>query len=203
MYKYTPMLSLTPRQQEILNFIRDWIANQGGAPTRAELAEAFGMNVNGAEKHLRALARKGALEMLPGTARGVRLTAPPGLPLVGRVAAGQPLLAIESIVGHYPVEPRLFKPRADYLLQVRGMSMRDAGILDGDWVAVHGTPTAKSGQIIVARLDDEVTLKRLKLQRQRVELHAEHPDFAPLIVDGKRQTFTIEGIYVGLLRRPS
>lgn len=197
------MLPLTPRQQEILNFIRDWIASRGGAPTRAELADAFGMNVNGAEKHLRALARKGAVEMLPGMARGLRLTVPAGLPLVGRVAAGQPLLAIESIVGHYPVEPRLFKPRADYLLQVRGMSMCDAGILDGDWVAVHRTPTAKSGQIIVARLDDEVTLKRLKLQRQRVELHAENPDFAPLIVDGKRQSFAIEGIYVGLLRRPS
>ena len=196
------MLPLTPRQQEILNFIRDWITTHGGAPTRAELAQAFGMNVNGAEKHLHALARKGALAMMPGTARGVRLTAPPGLPLVGRVAAGQPLLAIESIVGHYPVESRLFKPRADYLLQVHGMSMRDAGILDGDWVAVHRTPTAKSGQIIVARLDDEVTLKRLKLQRQRVELHAENPDFAPLLVDGKRHTFAIEGIYVGLLRRP-
>ena len=200
------MSALTPRQQEILGFIREWIKTQGSAPTRAELARAFAFNINAAEKHLHALARKGVLEMIPGAARGIRLRgdalAAPGLPLIGRVAAGQPLLAVENILGHYPVEPALFKPHADYLLQVRGASMRDAGILDGDWIAVHRTPDARHGQIVVARIDDEVTLKRFKRVRRRIELHAENPDFPPIIVDARRQSFAIEGIYVGLVRRP-
>lgn len=192
---------LTPRQQEILDFIRAAIKADGSAPTRAELAQAFQMNVNAAEKHIQALARKGALLHVPGTARGIRLTADLGLPLIGRVAAGQPVLAVENILGHYPVEPGLFHPAADYLLRVHGMSMRDAGIVDGDWVAVHRTPQAESGQIIVARLDDEVTLKRLKVTPRRIELHAENADFAPIIVDTKRTHFAIEGRYVGLVRR--
>lgn len=196
------MSDLTPRQQEILGFLQEWMKAQGSAPTRAELARAFAINVNAAEKHLHALARKGVLEMIPGAARGIRLAQGPGLPLIGRVAAGQPLLAVENILGHHPVEPTLFKPRADYLLQVQGTSMRDAGILDGDWVAVHRTPEAESGQIVVARLDDEVTLKRLKRVRRRIELHAENPEFAPILVDAKRHSFAIEGIYVGLVRRP-
>jgi repressor LexA len=196
------MSDLTPRQQEILGFLQEWMKAQGSAPTRAELARAFAINVNAAEKHLHALARKGVLEMIPGTARGIRLAQGPGLPLIGRVAAGQPLLAVENILGHHPVEPTLFKPRADYLLQVQGTSMRDAGILDGDWVAVHRTPEAESGQIVVARLDDEVTLKRLKRVRRRIELHAENPEFAAILVDAKRHSFAIEGIYVGLVRRP-
>jgi repressor LexA len=196
------MSDLTPRQQEILGFLQEWMKAQGSAPTRAELARAFAINVNAAEKHLHALARKGVLEMIPGAARGIRLAQGPGLPLIGRVAAGQPLLAVENILGHHPVEPTLFKPRADYLLQVQGTSMRDAGILDGDWVAVHRTPEAESGQIVVARLDDEVTLKRFKRVRRRIELHAENPEFAAILVDAKRHSFAIEGIYVGLVRRP-
>ena len=196
------MDSLTERQQEILGFIRDWMKAEGTAPTRAELAHAFAMNVNAAEKHLHALARKGALVMVPGTARGIRLVEQLGLPLVGRVAAGQPILAVEGILGHYPVDPALFQPHADYLLRIHGMSMRDAGILDGDWVAVHRTPSAENGQIVVARIDDEVTIKRLKLTKQRIELHAENPEFQPIIVDTKRHAFAIEGIYVGLVRRP-
>jgi len=195
------MTPLTPRQQEILDFIRAAIKADGSAPTRAELAQAFQMNVNAAEKHIQALARKGALLHVPGTARGIRLTADLGLPLIGRVAAGQPMLAVENILGHYPVEPGLFHPAADYLLRVHGMSMRDAGIVDGDWVAVHRTPQAESGQIIVARLDEEVTLKRLKITSRRIELHAENADFAPIIVDTKRTHFAIEGRYVGLVRR--
>ncbi len=196
------MKALTARQEEILGFLRDRIKADGLAPTRAELAHAFAMNVNAADKHLQALARKGALLMMPGTARGIRLPEEAGLPLVGRIAAGQPILATESILGHYPVDPRLFQPHADYLLQVQGLSMRDVGILDGDWIAVHRTASAQSGQIVVARLDDEVTLKRLELGKQQIILHAENPAFAPIIVDAKRHNFAIEGIYVGLMRRP-
>lgn len=197
---------LTPRQAEILTLIRECIATTGMPPTRAEIAQALGFSsVNAAVEHLQALAKKGVIELLPGASRGIRVAgrarAEAGLPLVGRVAAGSPILAQEHIVGRYPVDPALFRPRANYLLQVRGLSMRDAGILDGDWLAVHRTAEARSGQIVVARLDDEVTVKRLRLKGRRAELLPENPDFAPIVIDLKRQPLVIEGLAVGVIRQ--
>jgi repressor LexA len=195
------MKELTPRQAEILQLIRDTIAETGFPPTRAEIARMLDFaSPNAAEEHLRALERKGVLEILDGTARGIRLKEAVGLPLVGRVAAGSPVLAEEHIVGRYSVDPNLFRPRADYLLKVRGMSMRDAGILDGDILAVHKTGEARSGQIVIARLHDEVTVKRLRRRGATVELLPENPDFKPIVVDTREALFAIEGIAVGVIR---
>ncbi len=175
-------------------------------PTRAEIAAGLGFRTaSSAEDHLRALARKGALKLLPGASRGMRLTDMPelpgtGLPLVGRVAAGSPILAAEHIESRVQLDPALFTPRAHYLLRVRGQSMKDAGILDGDLLAVHKTADARSGQIVVARLGDYVTVKRLQRRDGRVLLVAENPDFAPIVVDGKRDALTIEGVGVGVIR---
>lgn len=194
------MNELTPRQEEILQLIREWTETTGFPPTRAEIAQRFGFrSVNAAEAHLKALAKKGALELLPGSSRGIRLK-DSGLPVVGRVAAGHPILAQESIEGRYQLDAGLFKPRADYLLKVQGMSMRDAGILDGDLLAVHRSPDAESGQVVVARLDDEVTVKRLNKRGAIVELLPENPDFSPIVVDLRRQELVIEGIGVGVIR---
>lgn len=196
--------SLTPRQEEILELIKSCISESGMPPTRAEIARALGFgSVNAAVDHLKALAKKGFVELLPGSSRGIRLVEPleSGLPLIGRVAAGSPILAQEHIVGRYPVDMKLFSPRADYLLQVKGLSMRDVGILDGDWLAVHRTSQARSGQIIVARLDEEVTVKRLHLIPGGAELLPENPDFKPIIVDFARQPLVIEGLAVGVIRR--
>ncbi|MDD5296375.1 MAG: transcriptional repressor LexA [Rhodocyclaceae bacterium] len=195
---------LTARQAEILALIRSSIQEDGMPPTRAEIARALGFSsVTAAVDHLKALAKKGLIELLPGSSRGIRLVEAlePGLPLIGRVAAGSPILAQEHIVGRYPVDMSLFSPRADYLLTVRGLSMRDAGILDGDWLAVHRTPQARSGQIVVARLDEEVTVKRLRLLPGRAELLPENPDFKPIVVDLERQPLVIEGLAVGVIRR--
>ena len=191
---------LTPRQQEILDFIRSTLEILGAPPTRMEICEAFGFaSPNAAEDHLRALAKKGVIILEPGSARGIRLVEQLGLPLVGSVAAGSPLLAVENQLGKVQLDPGLFSPRADYLLRVRGNSMVDAGILDGDLLAVHRTGEARSGQIVVARLDDEVTVKRLKRHRGgRVELLPENPDYAPIPVEGRE--LAIEGIAVGLIR---
>jgi repressor LexA len=195
------MKELTPRQAEILQLIRDTIEETGFPPTRMEIARMLGFaSPNAAEEHLRALERKGVLEILDGTARGLRLTVALGLPLVGRVAAGSPMLAEEHIVGRYSVDPNLFRPRADYLLKVRGMSMRDAGILDGDLLAVHKTVEARSGQIVVARLQDEVTVKRLRRRGATVELLPENPDFKPIVIDSRETPLAIEGIAVGVIR---
>jgi repressor LexA len=195
------MKELTPRQAEILQLIRDTIEETGFPPTRMEIARMLGFaSPNAAEEHLRALERKGVLEILDGTARGLRLTEALGLPLVGRVAAGAPMLAEEHIVGRYSVDPNLFRPRADYLLKVRGMSMRDAGILDGDLLAVHKTVDARSGQIVVARLEDEVTVKRLRRRGATVELLPENPDFKPIVIDSRETPLAIEGIAVGVIR---
>ncbi|MBI1394994.1 MAG: transcriptional repressor LexA [Betaproteobacteria bacterium] len=192
---------LTPRQQEILQLIRDAVAATGLPPTRAEICEAFGFSSpNAAEDHLRALARKGAIELSEGIARGIRLVEPLGLPLVGRVAAGRPILAEQHIQGRYQVDPALFTPHADYLLKVRGLSMRDAGILDGDLLAVHRAAEARTGQVVVARLEDEVTVKRLRRQGAVVELLPENPEFDPIVVDLRKDFFAIEGIAVGLIR---
>ncbi len=193
--------SLTPRQQEILDFIRNTLEILGAPPTRAEIANAFGFaSHNAAEEHLKALAKKGIIILEPGSARGIRLVEQLGLPLIGSVAAGSPILAVENVQRRYTVDPSLFKPRADFLLRVRGLSMINAGILDGDLLAVHRSSEARNGQIVVARLDDEVTVKRFRQQGGTVELIAENPDFEPIVVDSEAQTLAIEGIAVGVIR---
>jgi repressor LexA len=195
------MLNLTDRQAEILAFIRSHLAEEGRPPTRPEMASAFGLgSTNGVHKHLQALVKKGAIALIPGAARGIRILEEVGLPLVGRVAAGSPILAEENLLGRPKVNPDLFRPRADYLLQVKGLSMKDEGILDGDWLAVHRVPEAKNGQIVVARINDEVTVKRLHSKGGKVELLPANPDFKPIVVDTRRDAFAIEGIAVGVLR---
>jgi len=192
---------LTPRQRQILELIRESIDRRGMPPTRAEIARAFGFrSPNAAEEHLRALERKGMIEIVAGTSRGIRLAARAGLPVVGRVAAGSPILAEEHIEDHYNISPGLFRPRADYVLRVRGMSMRDAGILDGDLLAVHRTGKAENGQLVVARLGDEVTVKQFRQRGTIVTLLPKNPDFAPIRVDLKEQPLVIEGLGVGVLR---
>ena len=193
--------TLTTRQQEILDFIKQSVENDHITPTRAEIATAFGFaSPNAAEEHLRALARKGAITLEPGSSRGIRLTEQLGLPLIGSVAAGSPILAIENRLDHIRVDPSLFSPRADFLLRVRGLSMIEAGILDGDLLAVHRTTEANNGQIVVARLGEEVTVKRFKKRGAMVQLIAENRDFAPILVDTKREPLVIEGVAVGLIR---
>ncbi len=207
----TPHALLTSRQSEILEFIRNALTESGAPPTRDEIARAFGFrSLNAAEQHLQALQKKGLIELVAGTSRGIRLkdsvrelmaaAQQLTLPLIGKVAAGSPLLAQENVLATPSVDPGMFRPRADYLLEVRGLSMRDAGILEGDWLAVHKQAQAQSGQIVVARLGDDVTVKRLKMKGARAELIAENPDFAPIIVDLKRDPFAIEGIAVGVIR---
>lgn len=196
------MHDLTPRQAEILDLIRQTLEETGMPPTRAEIAEAFGFSSpNAAEQHLRALARKGVIEMVPGASRGIRLKETvDGLPVIGRVAAGAPILAEQHIDDHLRIDPRMFSPHADYLLRVRGLSMMDVGILDGDLLAVHRTHEARSGQIVVARINDEVTVKRFRRRGNKVTLIAENPDFDPIEADLKQDDFAIEGIAVGIIR---
>jgi len=216
------MIKLTARQEQILNLIRDAIENTGFPPTRAEIATELGFrSANAAEEHLQALARKGAIEISPGTSRGIRLRDMgngddrfPGrqmalphpalmqlsLPLVGRVAAGSPILAQGHIEATYDVDRSLFSAKPDFLLKVRGMSMRDAGILDGDLLAVKKIDTAKNGQIVVARLGEEVTVKRYKKSGSLIELLPENPDFEPIRVDLAHDEFALEGLAVGLMR---
>jgi repressor LexA len=192
---------LSSKQQQILDLIREAIENTGLPPTRAEIAEVMHFrSANSAEEHLRMLERKGAIEMVKGAARGIRLKDGGGLPLIGRVAAGAPLLAEEHVQGRYQVDAALFKPRADYLLRVQGASMRDAGILDGDLLAVHRASEARNGQVVVARLHDEVTVKRLRRRGAMVELLPENPEFEPIVVDTRREIFALEGIGVGVIR---
>ena len=214
---------LTARQQQIFELIQSAIANTGSPPTRAEIATELGFkSANAAEEHLQALARKGAIELVSGTSRGIRLKshnrAQPAagfteqlsekisqfqqsllLPLIGRVAAGSPILAQEHIDQSYLIQSSLFDRKADYLLRVRGMSMRDAGIMDGDLLAVQSTREAKNGQIVVARLGDDVTVKRFERKSDRIELHAENPDFKTIVVQND-EPFEIEGLAVGLIR---
>ncbi|MBA6224326.1 MULTISPECIES: transcriptional repressor LexA [unclassified Colwellia] len=199
------MRPLTPRQQQIFDLIREKISDTGMPPTRAEIATCFGFkSANAAEEHLKALAKKGYIEMLPGTSRGIRLAqefiAEDGLPLIGRVAAGEPILAQEHVEQHYKVDGNLFHPPADYLLRVNGESMKDIGIMDGDLLAVHQTTDVQNGQVIVARVEDDVTVKRFKREGNVVYLHAENEDFAPIKVDLKSQQFNIEGLAVGVIR---
>jgi repressor LexA len=202
------MRPLTLRQEEVLQLIKTTMIDTGMPPTRAEIARELGFkSANAAEEHLKALARKGVIEILPGTSRGIKLNIPLddqledlGLPLIGRVAAGEPILAEDHVEGHYKVDPSLFKPSADFLLRVSGMSMKDIGILDGDLLAVHSTTDVHNGQVVVARVDDDVTVKRLEKKGRQVLLHAENKDFAAIKVDLASQAFNIEGIAVGVIR---
>ena len=204
------MDALTDRQAEILRLVRDLTEVSGFPPTRAEIAERMGFrSVNAAEQHLRALEKKGAIEISSGASRGIRVRDGRGasragrlleLPVIGRVAAGSPMLAQEHVQERYQVDPNLFTPRADYLLRVRGMSMRDAGILEGDLLAVHRTQEARTGQVVVARLADEVTVKRFRRRGHAVQLLPENPDFEPIEVDLRSEPLVIEGIAVGVIR---
>ncbi len=199
------MRQLTPRQSQILEMIQEFMTECGMPPTRAEIASELGFkSANAAEEHLRALQKKGVLELVPGASRGIRLKdslrEQMGLPLVGRVAAGSPILAEEHIETHYKLDPALFNPKPHYLLRVYGMSMKDAGILDGDLVAVHRTPEVRSRQIVVVRLDDEVTVKRYRQKGSVVELLPENDEFEPIFVDLKKQELVIEGVVVGVIR---
>ena len=199
------MAQLTPRQSQILQMIQDFIAESGMPPTRAEIARELGFkSANAAEEHLRALQRKGVLELIPGASRGIQLKdslrEQLGLPLVGRVAAGSPILAEEHIETHYRIDQALFNPKPHYLLRVEGMSMKNAGILHGDLVAVHRTPEVRSRQIVVARVEDEVTVKRYRQEGSLVWLMPENEDFEPIRVDLNSQTMVIEGVVVGVIR---
>lgn len=198
-------MKLTARQTQVLEIIRTHLEETGYPPTRAEIASELGFkSANAAEEHLRALARKGAIEMVPGASRGIRLPEAEedlGLPIVGQVAAGSPILAQEHIEDHCHLQPEFFSPTADYLLRVRGMSMKDVGILDGDLLAVHRTHDVHNGQIVVARLGDEVTVKRYRSEGPKVWLIAENEEFAPIEVDLREQELVIEGLGVGVIRR--
>jgi repressor LexA len=203
--------ALTPRQQKVYDFVRSHLESTGMPPTRAEIAKELGFrSPNAAEEHLKALARKGVIEILSGTSRGIRLLLneeqsaveeeEEGLPLIGRVAAGAPILAQQHIEGSYKVDASMFKPQAHFLLKVYGMSMKDIGILDGDMLAVHRTQDVRNGQVVVARIEDEVTVKRLEKKGATVYLHAENEEFKPIVVDLKTEQLEIEGIAVGIIR---
>ncbi|QDE29702.1 MULTISPECIES: transcriptional repressor LexA [Shewanella] len=199
------MRPLTPRQAEILDLIKNNIAETGMPPTRAEIANRLGFkSANAAEEHLKALAKKGFIEIIPGTSRGIRLPheeqIETGLPLIGQVAAGEPILAQEHVENYYQVDPNMFKPAADFLLRVRGDSMKNIGILEGDLLAVHKMQQARNGQVVVARIDDDVTVKRFEQKGNVIYLHAENEDYNPIKVDLSCQSLTIEGLAVGVIR---
>lgn len=199
-------MKLTKRQTEVLDCIKRHIGDTGYPPTRADIARDLGFkSANAAEEHLKALAKKGAIEIIPGTSRGIRVPEleeeNSGLPIVGQVAAGSPILAQEHVEDHCTISSDFFHPKADYLLRVRGSSMKDVGIMDGDLLAVHQCQTAKDGQIVVARIEDEVTVKRFKREGNIVYLIAENEEFEPIIVDLNEQPLAIEGLSVGVIRR--
>ncbi|MFT6530286.1 MAG: repressor LexA [Psychrosphaera sp.] len=203
------MRPLTDRQAQILELIKQAIVSTGMPPTRAEIAKRLGFrSANAAEDHLKALAKKGYIEILAGTSRGIRLTEDisnieAGIPVVGKVAAGSPILAMEHVESHVNLDPMMFSPSADFLLMVEGESMRDIGIMDGDLLAVHKTQTARDGQVIVARVEEDVTVKRLERNGSQVILHAENKEFEPIKVDLNYQDFAIEGLAVGVIRNSS
>ena len=197
------MIKLTPRQNEVLDFIKSYMTETGYPPTRADIAKELGFkSANASEEHLKALARKGAIEMIPGTSRGIKLPENNGLPIVGQVAAGNPILAEENIEDYCAIPSNFFRPHADYLLTVYGDSMIDCGILDGDLIAVHRTQQVNNGDIVVARIEDEVTVKRFKKNRSKflITLLPENQDYEPIQVDLRDQAFTIEGLMVGIIR---
>lgn len=198
------MEKLTQRQQQVLDIIRQHIEQTGYPPTRADIAKELGFkSANAAEEHLKALARKGAIEIIAGASRGIRLPENLGIPIIGRVAAGSPLLAAEHIEDYCTLPADFFKPAADYFLRVQGDSMHDVGILDGDLLAVHRTEVARNNDIVVARIDEEVTVKRFRRGSSKhiVELLPENADYEPIRVDLRDQAFAIEGLSVGVLRR--
>ncbi|RKF13141.1 transcriptional repressor LexA [Alginatibacterium sediminis] len=210
------MKPLTKRQTEVFELVKSHIQETGMPPTRAEIAKHLGFrSANAAEEHLRALARKGVIEMVPGTSRGIRLVESAntevqddaandpsieGLPLIGQVAAGAPILASQHVESRYAVDPNLFHPAANFLLRVQGESMKDIGIMDGDLLAVHKTQDVQNGQVVVARLDDDVTVKRFEREGKRVFLHAENESFNSIEVDLEFQQLEIEGLAVGVIR---
>lgn len=202
------MKPLTARQQEVFDLIKAKIEYSGMPPTRAEIAKDLGFrSANAAEEHLKALARKGVLEIIPGASRGIRLLVnnepsndEQGLPLIGLVAAGEPILAQQHVEKHYQIDPSLFKPNADFLLRVSGMSMKNIGIIDGDLLVVHKTQDVRNGQVVVARVGEDVTVKRFERKEHQIFLHAENEDFDTIIVDLTEQSFNIEGIAVGVIR---
>jgi repressor LexA len=197
------MPDLTPKQLEVLAFIRRFMESGGLPPTRGEIAEGLRLkNRQGIDQHLRALAAKGAIELIPGISRGIRLAEAPqtGLPLLGRIAAGAPILAASNIEDYVNVDPALFRPAADFLLRVRGDSMKDADILDRDLLAVHRTNQARNGQIVVARIDNEATVKYYRRQGQLVRLEAANPAYAPIEIDLREQELSIEGLATGVVR---
>jgi repressor LexA len=197
------MIKLTARQQEVLNLIKQSIETTGFPPTRAEIAKELGFkSPNAAEEHLNALARKGAIEMTPGASRGIRLAEDQsGIPLIGRVAAGEPILAQEHVERYVELPREFFKPSADFLLEVHGESMKEIGIMDGDLIAVHKTNQASNGQIVVARVGEEVTVKRFQKDKHIVQLLPENQDFQPIVIDLQTESLEIEGLYVGVIRR--
>jgi len=198
------MDALTTRQQQVLSIIRRHIDDTGYPPTRADIARELGFkSANAAEEHLKALARKGAIEIIPGASRGIRLPDTAGIPVIGRVAAGNPVLAEEHIEDYCDLPPEFFTPQADYFLRVTGGSMIDIGIFDGDLLAVHNTSEANNGDVVVARIEDEVTVKRLRKGKAKhlVELLPENSDYQPIKVDLREQEFAIEGLSVGVLRQ--
>jgi repressor LexA len=204
--KVRVMEKLTQRQQEVLDIVRQHIDDTGYPPTRADIARKLGFkSANAAEEHLKALARKGAIEMIAGASRGIRLPESAGIPIIGRVAAGSPVLAEAHIEDYCDLPASFFKPHADYFLRVQGDSMIEAGILDGDLLAVHSTAVAKNGDIVVARIEDEVTVKRLHrtAQRHLLQLLPENRDYKPITIDLREQACAIEGLGVGVLRRGS
>jgi len=197
---------LTNRQNDVFNCIKDHIEETGYPPTRADIARKLGFkSTNAAEEHLKALAKKGAIEIIPGTSRGIRIPSIEqqelGLPIVGRVAAGSPILAQEHIEEHCTISSNFFNPSADYLLRVQGTSMKDIGIMDGDLLAVHQCKEARNGQIVVARIDDEVTVKRYQRDGNTIQLIAENEEFAPIVIDLTQQEIAIEGLGVGVIRQ--
>ncbi|MCG3730348.1 transcriptional repressor LexA [Vibrio cincinnatiensis] len=202
------MKPLTPRQQQVFDLIKSKIEDTGMPPTRAEIARELGFrSANAAEEHLKALARKQVIEIIPGASRGLRIllgandeAQEEGLPLIGRVAAGEPILAQEHVEAHYHVDPSMFRPQADFLLRVQGESMKNIGIMDGDLLAVHKTQDVRNGQVVVARVEDDVTVKRLERKGAKVFLHAENEAFSPIEVDLTCQELAIEGVAVGIIR---
>ncbi|OOF67020.1 transcriptional repressor LexA [Rodentibacter sp. Ppn85] len=204
------MKPLTNRQQEVLDLLKRHLETTGMPPTRAEISRELGFkSPNAAEEHLKALARKGAIEIVAGASRGIRILSDSdsandemeGLPLIGRVAAGEPILAEQHIEATYSVDASMFKPQADFLLKVYGQSMKDIGILDGDLLAVHSTKDVRNGQVVVARIEDEVTVKRFERKGSIVYLHAENEEFQPIVVNlAEQPNFEIEGIAVGIIR---
>lgn len=198
-------MKLTTRQTEVLECIKRHIDETGYPPTRADIAKDLGFrSANAAEEHLKALAKKGAIEIIPGTSRGIRIPNYEqnlGLPVIGQVAAGSPILAQEHVEDHCTISSDFFEPKADYLLRVKGESMKNVGIMDGDLLAVHQCKSARDGQIVVARIEDEVTVKRFKKEGNIVYLIAENEDFQPIVIDLKEQELAIEGLSVGVIRR--